>query len=363
MGRLLENQYQPDVVTSPGETLADTIQALGMEQNDLAERIGLTPKTVNKIIKGGASITPDTALLLERALGVPATFWLNRQRRFDELQARSEERGRLQVSSDWVRQFPFSTMVKYGWVPAADTIIKRIEVILNYFGVVSPSVWESYWDTVEVSYRKSERFATNKYSLAAWLRRGEVIGQSIHCQPFDADKFKSSLFEIRSLTTLSASEFQPKLIDTCASCGVAVAFVKELPKTASGATRWLTSEKALIQLSLKYKTDDHLWFTFFHEAGHILRHQKKGIYLEWSRHQGQEEEEANRFATDVLIPPSSWKKFPSTGRITKSSICAFARVEKIAPGVVVGQLQHKGKLPRSHCNDLKGRLMWSCSAT
>ena len=76
----------------------------------------------------------------------------------------------------------------------------------------------------------------------------------------------------------------------CAHAGVAVVFVQELPNTGiSGSTQWLTPTKALVQLSLRYKTDDQLWFTFFHEAGHILAHGKRQVFLETDQKDREEE--------------------------------------------------------------------------
>jgi hypothetical protein len=63
--------------------------------------------------------------------------------------------------------------------------------------------------------------------------------------------------------------------------GVAVALVPH-PQGCPvwGATRWIAPERAVLQLSLRYKTNDHLWFPIFHGAAHILRHGKKLLFLE-----------------------------------------------------------------------------------
>ncbi len=76
------NEYEPDVVFPPGETLQETLEAMDMPRNELAERTGLTPKHVNEIIKGKASISEDTALRLERVLGIDASFWRNLEHQY-----------------------------------------------------------------------------------------------------------------------------------------------------------------------------------------------------------------------------------------------------------------------------------------
>ena len=87
----VHNQYQPDIVSPPSETLLETLEALGLTQAALAERTGRPLKTINKIVKGKAAITPETALQLERVLGVPAHFWDNREAQYRESLARREE--------------------------------------------------------------------------------------------------------------------------------------------------------------------------------------------------------------------------------------------------------------------------------
>ena len=110
MVRMLENQFEPDYVSPPGETLLEAIETLGMTQAELAERTGRPRKTINEIIKGRSSITPETAIQLERALGVPSSFWNNRQCRYDEFQARHEEQQRLEKQVEWLKQFPYKSM-------------------------------------------------------------------------------------------------------------------------------------------------------------------------------------------------------------------------------------------------------------
>jgi HTH-type transcriptional regulator / antitoxin HigA len=148
--------------------------------------------------------------------------------------------------------------------------------------------------------------------------------------------------------------------ELCAQAGVAIVFVPALPKTGvSGATRWLNPNKALIQLSLRYKTDDHLWFTFFHEAGHILLHGKKELFIEGNNGLDDVKEgEANEFAQIELIPRKSLAAFLEKKPYSKTAIQRFSREIGIAPGIVVGQLQHTGMLPRSYCNDLKQSYKW-----
>lgn len=353
------NQFVADYAIPPGETLLDTIEALGMSQAELSERTGRPKKTINEIIKGKAPITPDTALQLERVLGVPAPFWNNLEKNYRETLARLAEQDRLQEQIAWLSELPLKAMVKLGWIRPFKEKVHQLQELLNYFGVASPECWREMWLGKQVAYRTSPAFASDPGAVSAWLRKGELTAREIACKSYDEPSFKAALNKIRSITVKPPEEFQHEVVQLCAAAGVAVVFVPELPKMrASGATWWLTPTKAVILLSLRYKSDDHLWFSFFHEAGHILLHGKKDFFIE-DNHTSGKEEEANRYASEFLIPGQKLRTFLSIANLSKESICGFATELGIAPGIVVGRLQHDGNLPVAHCNGLKTRLKWA----
>lgn len=373
MNSTVKNAYAPDVVSHPGVTLAEAMEERAMSQAELSRRLGRPKKTINEIIQAKSGITSETALQLEKVLGIPADFWVNRQRLYDESVARSEERSRLEKRAEWVERFPIRRMTKLGWIEKREDKVDQLIEVLRFFGIASPDQWDVLAESMLASFRLARTFESSIEEVAAWLRRGELESQPIQCRPYDMDGFMDLLRgEIRSLTRTDPAEFQPRLTEICASVGVAVALVPQLPKArVCGATRWLSPEKALIQLSLRYKTDDHLWFTFFHEAAHIVIHGKRDIYLE-STKDGLEtevkEQEADAFAADMLIPPEALKQFLdelSPGRFpTRNQIVEFATRIGIAPSIVVGRLQHdrlppSNPLPFSHYHDLKMTLVWA----
>lgn len=347
--------YRPDYAVPPGETLQETIEAIGMTQAELAERMGLTTKTINFIIKGNGPVTPETALQLERVLGTPASFWNSRERQYREALARQLEHKELTSQVEWVERFPYAAMVKLGWLPSLKATVPKIRALLNYFGVANPQQWDAVWAKTDVAFRASAAFQKKPGAVAAWLRKGELEAQKIETAPFDEDGFRRTLDLARSLTKEPPEVFWPTLRSKCAAVGVAFVLVPELPGTRThGATRWLTPTKALIQLSLRYKCNDQLWFSFFHEAGHILLHGKRDVFLEENGGKGHKEDEANRFAEDKLIPPAAFRRFlDSSDYKTRLGVKAFAEQVGIAPGIVVGRLQYEDKLPMNHLNDLK----------
>ncbi|MBB5324871.1 addiction module HigA family antidote [Anoxybacillus tepidamans] len=360
------NKFNPDYIIPPGETLAELLDYYGMTQAELANRIGKTTKTVNEIIKGKAPITPETALQLEKVFNVSAAFWNNLESNYRQLLAKKAENEHLQRQIDQLEKFPITFMTKNRWIEKHTDEIKQLEELFKFFGVASFEAFEKVCQirlsNPDTAFRQTGAFEINRESVAVWLRRGEILAREIECEPYNEKKFKEALLEIRKFTSETPDIFVPKLVRLCSQCGVAVVFVPETPKSrVSGATKWLNPQKALIQLSFRYRRNDSLWFTFFHEAGHILLHSKKETFvdLEDNNEKGDLEEEANQFAANFLISPSKYKKFIEANDFSTQSICSFADELQIAPGIVVGRLQHDGIIPfRSILNKLKISYRW-----
>lgn len=359
MAKEAANRFVPDYAVSPGEVLKDYLDSCGMTQAELADRLGFTKKTVNEIIRGKARIMPETALKLERVFGRPAHFWNNLERQYQEDRVRLADQQRLREHLDWLKGVPVKAMAERGFIRKFKDKLEQLDEVLRFFGVADPEQWRTVWEQHQVAYRQSLRFEPCAEAVSAWLRQGEIEALRIDCAPFDRRGFQAALDEIRALTREPPEVFEPRLVELCAGVGVAVVLVPELPKTGiSGATRWLKN-KAVIQLSLRYKSNDQLWFTFFHEAGHILKHGRKAIFLEGNGMDSEQEEEANAFARDKLIPPTAYATFVKTWGRTLNEIKCFAHQIGIAPGIVVGRLQHDCLLPVTHGNKLKIYYRWA----
>lgn len=362
-----------DLPIPPGELLQEELDAIGMTQQRLAMLTGRPAQVINEIIRGKKQITHETALELERVLGLPAHIWVNLEADYQLTSARLREQEELRKQEDWLQEFPVRELEKRAWIPKCKEKIDRVRELLKFLGVASFSAWSAWRETV-LQFRITSRANVSAGALAVWLRKGELDGRDAETLPYDEAKFRQALATIRALTTETPDVFEPELKKLCASAGVAVVFTPELPKSgAHGAARWLTDDTALIQLSLRYKTNDHLWFSFFHEACHVLLHLIRDIHIDTMegddrifdiRIDGIEgddsaEAEADRFAEDTLIPPDAWAQFVEAGSWDSATVQRFASEIDVAPGIVVGRLQHDGIVGwSSTLNRLKVRFNW-----
>ncbi|SEH06886.1 HigA family addiction module antitoxin [Candidatus Venteria ishoeyi] len=356
----IQNEFYPDYAVSPGEVLSVELEIRGMTQQELAKRTGITPKHIISILKAKSVVTPETAIKFERALGMPVEYWLNLESHYQEILARMVEEEQLETSLNWLKHIPINAMAKLNWIERTKDKKAQLVEVLRFFAIARVEQWSEMWPKLNVAYRQNHTYEVFPEAVSAWLRKGEIESSKINCEPYNKAKFRNVLDEIRGLTTETPEQFVPQMQELCSIAGVAVVFVPALPKTGvSGATHWVNKNKAIIQLSLRYKTDDHLWFTFFHEAAHILLHGKKELFLEGTNGLDKDKEnEANIFAEQELIPTHKFATFIERKKFSKVSIISFAKDIGISPGIVVGQLQHKNLLNITFCNDLKQRFKW-----
>ena len=348
--------FRPDWVSSPGESIADLLEERGWNQTSFAERMEYTEKHISLLINGKAALTEETAFKLEKVTGIDAGFWLTREAQYREALGRIEEEKSLTKEIDWLKELPIRHMLALHWIDSYENPGAQVAECLRFFGVASPNAWRSSYREPVAAFRASKSFSLDAAATCTWLRQGEREAANIPTQPFDKAAFKSSLSFIRSLTNEpNPEEFVPKLTEFCAAVGVAVVFAAA-PKgcPVSGATKWLSPTKALLMLSLRHKTNDHLWFSFFHEAGHLILHGKRMLFIDGDGAlDDQHEDEANRFARDVLIPPSHAGTLKTLDN-TEDDVLRFARSVGIAPGIVVGRMQKDGQLEwKTRLNHLK----------
>lgn len=360
----LRSPWSPEWGVPPGEILVEALQERGMTQAELARRMARPLKTISEIATGKAAITPETAIQLERAVGISASFWNGLEVRYREAVARARATQELEQDVGWLSNFPLADMLRLNLLPPTAAETETLGHLLAFFGVSNPSGWNQQWGRTTAALRSSRAHRSSPHALAAWLRWGEIEAAKIDARHFNEERFRQVLVEARTLTRLASFGLAvSRLQGSLATAGVALVVVPELSGTrVSGAARWLRPNFALIQLSLRYLADDQFWFSLFHEAGHVLAGRRRVDYVEdidpnAPSGGADEEEAANAFARDHLIPPDDYRRFRQTTMFTVEEVRQFAEELGISPGIVVGRLQYDRALPPSRMNHLKRRYV------
>ncbi|MGM9479354.1 HigA family addiction module antitoxin [Pedobacter sp. GSP4] len=353
------SKIERELLTKPGDTILETIEYLKMSQAELAERMGKTPGKINDMISGKAPISVNTAMQLEKVLGIDMQFWLNREMHYREKLARIEQEEFLEQCIDWAKEQPIKDLQKLGYIKSSKLGTEMVEECLHFYGVATPVQWNSvYVDTyVHTDFRKSNANTSLLSSMAAWLRIGELKVRDERLPNYDKDAFKVILENLKSIVEEQPEDFASKLKSMCATAGVAVIYSQSLSKAPiSGAARWIGGTP-VIQITDRYKTNDHFWFTFYHEAGHILLHGKKDVFIEdfeGVENDQKKENEANDFARDWLLPDSFLELVE--GDIDERLVRKIARKFLTHPAIVVGRLHHLKKMPYHFGNDFKSKI-------
>lgn len=356
------NTFEPNWASPPGATVLDLLQERQVPVKELAHRAHKDVLSVSRLIYGVEPLSADWAECLSGMLGASPAFWLRREEMY-----RADLR-RLCESTEatpdkWLADVPLKDLVRFGWIEQGTSARETALNACAFFGVTTSSSFEQKYKRLFESsaYRASSAFVTRPTAVAAWLRQGEIEASAVDCASWDSEKLSGSLDSIRALTLeVDPSSFLPKLESILASCGVAMVVARTPAGChASGATRFLHPDLALMQLSCRYLSDDQFWFTVFHEIGHLLLHSHDELFLEGLEDRNSDaERQADDFAVSELFANVG---VDALDKVEPSllGIKRLARRAGVSDGIVVGQLQRRGRVPYRHFNNLKSRYKWA----
>lgn len=346
-----------NLLSPPGDTLAETLEFEGISQTDLARRMGRPEKTISEIINGKAAITPETAQQLALVLGIPASFWLQRENNYRLELAELEQAEKMLEAHDWCNSFPLKEMQRKFGLDFGKSPVEQARGLYAFFGVADANAYaQTYQQRVyAASYRMQAKEGKNAHAVAAWLRQGERQAKQQAALPaFDATRLKAALPHMKTLMQTPPEDWFSQLQALCASAGICVLHTPCLPKMhIHGASRWV-GDIPLIQLSNHYKRNDIFWFTFFHEIGHILLHGKRDFFIEtpdtlaYTPEEQRKEDQANAFAMEQTLPEGAEDVILQHSPLTREAVLAFARQYQTHPAMIVGRLARKNQHYNKH---------------
>jgi HTH-type transcriptional regulator / antitoxin HigA len=360
----IEQTLFSDLPVPPGEYLEEIIEDLGMTKDELAKRMNRPAPKLSAIFKGDKAITPDTALQLEKVVGVPAHIWTGMESDYRlalarELQEKEQER--LKSETSFITRFRYAELVKMGLLEKKTRAVDKVLELQKFFAVTSlktVSGLKRYQPAFRTS-RKAQKGKTPE-AVAAWLRMGELMARKLGCAPFSKKKMEGAISVIRSMTHKDPDKIPDNLHQELAHAGVALVICPHLPGTGlHGATFWLAKDKAVVMMTLRYKWADIFWFSLFHELGHILLHGRQAVVLEGFDKDPdlkKQEDEADRFAADILIPPKAYNSFITNKHFYQDDIRQFSSNVGIDTGIVVGRMQNDGIIDPSWHNGMRTRF-------
>ncbi|MBB1318162.1 ImmA/IrrE family metallo-endopeptidase [Shewanella sp. SR43-4] len=354
------NDFYPDWVSPPGETIVELLDECGLSAEELGRKIGLSVHKSYKLLAGELKIENSLAYQLESTFNVSSRFWITRDEIYQDFKSRIEVKER-----DWLSALPIADMVKWGWIPKQAKNTTRISACLDFFNVRSIDEWyENFNNSTQVSFRTSSKLKADPIAVYTWLNQARILSNNIRCYQWDKDMLIEAIPRIRKLTSVSDPEiFIPELKKIFADTGVKFVIVKTPSGCrASGATCFFKKEIPTIVMSFRYKTDDHFWFTLFHEVAHLILHSSNEIFIEGndvSEIDDLKEKEANEFAAKILVPEEYQSELKMLYKNDWKKIVRFSKKVGVSKGIILGQLQHIGNIDHAYLNRLKVRYTWS----
>lgn len=338
------------IATPPGATIREQLEDRGMTQKEFALRMDLSEKHISKLINGEVHLTQDVALRLECVLGISAGFWNNLEAIYREKLARVQSENAMEQEVELARQFPYGEMVNHGWITPTRSPEERVKYLRSYFGVAKLGALENLM-VPGIAYRRTEIREKSNYALAVWAQQARIRARETSVAAIDGMKLQALLPEIRAMTLEAPECFCGKLQAMMAQCGIALVFLPHMKGSFLHGATFMDGNRIVMGLTVRGKDADRFWFSLFHEIAHIL----KGHVGKVNDSADSDEQEADAFAAEVLIPASALLAFCAENDFSENAIVDFARRMGIHPGIVVGRLQKENVLEFSQMNHLKQR--------
>lgn len=344
------------IAIPPGATIREQLENRGMKQKEFALRMGLSEKHISRLINGQVELTHDVALRLEAVLGVPASFWNNLEAIYREKLARAIAENELYRDVELASAFPYSKMAALGWVASTRKAEEKALNLRRFFEVAKLDLLDEL-HIPGIAYRRTGANETSDYSLAAWAQKARIEARKCKTAPINIGKLEQEIPRIREMTVDDPEIFCNKLLALFADCGIALVFLPHIGGSFLHGASFYDGNHIVMGLTVRGRDADRFWFSLFHEMCHIIR----GHISKLSGTNSEQEDEADAFARDILIPPEQYKAFIEANCFTKDCIITFANKIGIAPGIVLGRLQKENCVPYNRHNELKVKYQITCS--
>lgn len=336
---LYEGKAFPIGLPSPVEAIKFRMEQQGLKPKDLIPYLGSAPK-VSEVLAGKRPLSLTMIRKLANGLGIPAEVLL-------------QEEGAELASDEALQQgrhFPVAEMLKRGWFPGfqgkvAEAKAELEGLLKSFVGPLGPNA------LIPALNRQHVRNGGNydEHALTAWRIRVATLALRESLPNYKEGTVDADF--LRELARLSYLTEGPKLAkEFLNKSGIHLIFERHLPKThLDGAALKLPDGSPVVALTLRHDRLDNFWFTLFHELAHVALHlDKDGVEaffddLEEGGKIDKYEKDADRLASESLIPDSEWRKVKLTPKSLPAEVLAFAQSLRISPAIPAGRVHYESK--------------------
>lgn len=356
-------EYKGIVAFHPGYYIADIIEDMEISQAEFATRMGTTTKTLSKLINAQANISNDLAKKLSVMMGTSVDVWQNLQNTYDQKLIEMQLAKDFDAQTEIVKQIDYKYFVEIVGLPSTREITGKVANLCKFFKVSDLRIMLQPDFLVNFRIGISTTSEKNVINSRAWIQTAINLSKNIETCPFDANRLKASLPELRRMTVQKPNEFLPRMRKIFSECGVAFILLPHLKNAGvNGAVKWVSEDRVVLAMNNRGLNADKFWFSLFHEIKHVLQQKIKTVFISSSIEEMMDindalEKEADNFANNYLIPPDEFKKFAPSKFTSDDEIVKFANLLGIHPGIVAGRLQHEDIIPQNRCSRLKEKYV------
>lgn len=336
------------IAVPPAEVIGEYLAVRGMTQKELAIRMGTSEKNICMLMQGKAPLTPETAENLEMVFDVPAETWLTLESlyRADLQKIKSEKLN--EAEADFVSKLGYTALAACGWVKETKILEERVCNLRKFFEVAQLSTLTTARFTDTVAFRKLRNTDKSELLAFAWCQKAKVESRKQKLGRLNIKKLKSKLSQLKQVVAVASPDIK-SLQEILNSCGVAVVILPQLKGSGLHGASFSVGKNVVLGLTDRRKTADIFSFSFFHELGHVIN----GDFHRCGALTGEDEANADQFASELLIPAKDYAVFVENADYSTAAIMAFAEQEVVDAGIVVGRLQKDQLINYSTHNDLK----------
>lgn len=338
--------------TTPGSKLRKELKARKITQRNFADAIGMRPSHLSEIINGKRPVTEQLALKFEKHLEVPASVWI-------ELQAKLEFEQKISIIEESTNIEDNKTLTQYDELYDLKTIFKyvgiskkstheRIEFCQNVLKFSTPTNQKRF---IQGYFHKSEKTGLDQRMIATWsvLAMYEASQLQLPNGVFHKEKCDELAIKLSEIFNDNHNTLN-RVSRTFSEYGVKFCIVPKLPHASIDGFSFYDKGCPCIVITKRFDRIDNLAFAVLHEVGHLKMHLATNSVGKISlinpdiEQLAKEEEQANEYAANILIPEDVWKQQPQvilSPRVIQARFTKWAKSINKNKWIVLGRASHE----------------------
>ncbi len=332
-------EYNDKIAFHPGYYIEELVEESGLTQRDFAKRLDTTAKNLSILIRGEQRLSVEMAMKLSRMIGTSVEYWLNLQNAYDALIAEFDSDKELIKEREVFKAFNYKYFREhFGLKDFPRKVDKQIKELREFLEISTLSVLKK--KDMAVNFRKSSDDLSEQNIIKAntMVQIATNIASKQEAPKFNKKKFEE-VVEYALTLTKQHEDFYKKVKKAFFQAGVIFVILPNIEGSkTNGATKKI-GKNIMLMVNDRREYADSFWFTLFHEIGHIMN---DDYGISFDREKGEQEEKANLYAAEKLIPSDKYNEFINEKRFDETSIKKFANEIKRDPGIVLGRLENDG---------------------